>query len=339
MARATHHCALLDYHRYSGAGWVVDVEVTLMTPHELNNKRILVVGSGVTGLSVMHYLQQHEIAFDLADESLADSSLPDNNQLPDPLSPARVFNQFEAGLFCNYQVMIISPGVPRAHPAVAAAIAKGVVVIGDIELFAKVVNKPVIAVTGSNGKSTVVSWLFHVLDAAGKAAVLCGNIGQSALASLNDSAELYVLELSSYQLESTASLHTLSAVVLNISDDHMDRYASLDDYAKTKRIIFQACQFPVANHDDLRTWPATDSAVYFSLRDADNVKYHTSVVDGATWLCRDQQPLVDAEQLQMPGAHNIANALAVIALLEPLELDDDRVIRGLDRISRAAASY
>jgi UDP-N-acetylmuramoylalanine--D-glutamate ligase len=307
--------------------------------------RVLVVGAGVSGASVVRYLHNQGIAFDLVDEK------PLSKTLAPLLAESTVFDAFDAELFCNYDVLILSPGIPRTQPAVAAALHAGVAVLGDIELFASVVDRPVIAVTGSNGKSTVVSWLAEVLQASGENIVLCGNIGEPALDSLSDSAALYVLELSSYQLESTTRLAPLAAVVLNVSDDHMDRYTSIEHYARVKRRIYRGCRHIVANYDDKRTWPesvADDGPVdaryagdghddnhrpamvrFFSLHDESNATYYLATEADPQWLCHGEQRLLPQSDLQVPGAHNVANALAIAALLEPLALDCDLLKKGL----------
>jgi len=149
----------------------------MMTPLQLQNKRVLVVGLGATGNSVVRYLHTHKIAFDVVDERARPSA-----QLHDCLLGIDVHEVLDASLCCQYDVLVLSPGVPRSHTAIKAALEQGVVVIGDVELFVHAIgDTPVIAVTGSNGKSTVVSWVAHVLQACGRRAVLCGNIGLPAL--------------------------------------------------------------------------------------------------------------------------------------------------------------
>jgi len=211
----------------------------------LNNKRVLIVGAGVTGMSVARFLDRNDISFELVDSALGDSMVGDEGKRPDVLD----------ALFNGFDVIVLSPGVPRNLAPVQSALAHGVDVIGDIELFANAANAPVIAVTGSNGKSTVVSWIADVLNASDVRAILCGNIGTPALDSLTDDAECYVLELSSYQLESTRSLKPLAATVLNVSDDHLDRYDSIEHYAAVKRSVLTLAQAIVINEDDPRTWP------------------------------------------------------------------------------------
>lgn len=280
----------------------------------LNNKRILVVGLGVTGLSVARFLIRQGIAFELADENATDGSL-----LALDVQPV-LHRELNAELCRQFDVIVLSPGVPRAHPAIVAALEFGVDVIGDIELFADAVTVPVIAVTGSNGKSTVVAWLANALNACGVKAEACGNIGDPALDALQSNVELLVLELSSYQLESTCSLRPLSAVVLNVSDDHRDRYDSIDHYASVKRRVYTHARHCVANRDDERTWPSAElcsDCSFFTLANSsnDNCHWHRSVLDGIT--------------LSLPGDHNVANAMAVIALAAPLGIEKNKLLASL----------
>ncbi|MFK7994164.1 MAG: UDP-N-acetylmuramoyl-L-alanine--D-glutamate ligase [Granulosicoccus sp.] len=270
-----------------------------MNLSDLSQKRILVVGLGVTGLSVVRYLSRHGIAFEVADENTGAAAL----------SGMDIHQQFTAELFCRFDVIVISPGVPRAHDAIVAALKSGVDVIGDIELFADTVTIPVVAVTGSNGKSTVVAWLANALNACGIAAVACGNIGDPALDALESDADVLVLELSSYQLESTYSLRPLSATVLNISEDHIDRYDDIEHYASVKRGVYKHASHCIANFDDKRTWPAdapNSHCSFFTLAESSN--------DSCYW----QKSLLDELILSVPGEHNVANALAVLALAAPL---------------------
>ncbi len=308
-----------------------------MRIEELKNKRVLVVGLGVTGSSVVRFLHSRQIAFDVVDEHSRPSA-----QLRDCLMGVQIHEVLDGELCSAFDVLVLSPGVPRSLPAIRSALDKGVTVIGDIELFADAIgDTPVIAVTGSNGKSTVVSWVAHVLETCGKRAKLCGNIGTPALDSISDNAELYVLELSSYQLESTSSLFAMSATVLNVSDDHMDRYDSLEHYAAVKRRIYQASSHNVVNRDDKRTWICQDSDVNptdvsefrvtgFSLDESTSSEYYLSASANEAWLCHGDERLLERKLLRKnPGDHNIANALAVLALLEPLALKTNELIEGL----------
>ncbi|ASJ75889.1 UDP-N-acetylmuramoyl-L-alanine--D-glutamate ligase [Granulosicoccus antarcticus] len=299
-----------------------------MHPHNLLGKRILIVGYGVTGASVARFLARYKVTFDVADQCDETTATTLGISLG-----CRVHTHFDVSVFAEYELLILSPGVPRAHPAVQAALAAGVDVIGDIELFAGVVDIPVIAVTGSNGKSSVVSWVAHVLKSVGIDAVACGNIGKPALDSLDAKPDVIVLELSSYQLESTRSLKPLSATVLNISDDHLDRYDDIEHYASVKRTIFNGASHCVANHDDKRTWPeATDAPCdYFtlSMESAGSSRWHRTLKQQLSWLCDDQYALMLQGELSVPGDHNAANALAVLALIEPLAIPFPALQAGL----------
>ncbi len=324
-----------------------------MTPTELQQKRVLVAGLGVSGAAVVRYLVRSDVPFDAADSGNTDSvRLPASTCVHNTLSVA-----------ADYEVVILSPGIPRAHPDIVAAIDAGAQVIGDIELFASVVGDvPVVAVTGSNGKSTVVAWLAHVLHECGLKALACGNIGLSALDALNESASVYVLELSSYQLESVTRLQPLVAVALNVSEDHLDRYASLDDYAAVKRHVYSAARFCVTNALDDRTQPAQslgscDARVFAT----DKVPPSVGAGQPVCWhfclgtpmpgslnvaaaneslqtlgpqLCRNGKNIVDAALLSVPGLHNASNALMVLALAECLQQGMDMV---LDRESLVRA--
>ena len=295
-----------------------------MKASALINKRVLVVGLGVTGLSVVRYLSREGVAFEVADENASDDALPD---IPDIPGKPVLHNSFTRELFCCFDVLILSPGIPRAHPAVAAALDAGIDVIGDIELFADAVEVPVIAVTGSNGKSTVVAWLAFSLTECGVKAEACGNIGKPALDCLGADAAVLVLELSSYQLESTRSLQPLCAAVLNVSDDHLDRYDDIEHYASVKRRVYQHAQHCVANFDDTRTWPTGDVThacifITHGLSDSQAISsgernYDRSMLDGIS--------------LSVPGDHNVSNALAVLALAEPLEVSEACLLASLPR--------
>ena len=236
----------------------------MMTPEQLKTKRVLVVGAGVTGVSVMQYLKRHTVSFDVTDSKSA---------LSEPAAQLIDNGQYIFGLksvdVSHYDVMVLSPGIPRAHPMLVAALEAGVHIIGDVELFAAVVPGDVIAITGSNGKSTVASMAAHVLHNAGRRVELCGNIGTAVLdvlpkepAASKDDASVCVLELSSYQLESVYQLAPLSAVVLNISDDHLDRYESIEHYAATKRRVYDRATYCISNYDDARTRSSADDAEF-----------------------------------------------------------------------------
>ncbi|MBX2886299.1 MAG: UDP-N-acetylmuramoyl-L-alanine--D-glutamate ligase [Granulosicoccus sp.] len=315
-----------------------------MNTETLKNRRILIAGLGLTGFSVIRFLVRHDLLFDVVvdcDEAQANAYRQDIEPLITAKQNPILHTELSMDVAARYDLVIISPGIPRSHPAIVSALAAGIEVIGDIELFASAATLPVIAVTGSNGKSTVVAWLAHTLQIAGIKALACGNIGQPALDSLLVEADLYVLELSSYQLESTYSLNAISATVLNISADHLDRYESLDHYAQTKRRLHPMSDLVVVNRDDNRTWPteglsdedSRNKYEYFTISldsaDHQNTRWHRLANGDVNYLCDGDCSLIDEAQLSMPGVHNVANALAVLALVSPLKLEFERLRSGL----------
>jgi UDP-N-acetylmuramoylalanine--D-glutamate ligase len=220
-------------------------------------------------------------------------------------------------------------------------------VVGDIELFARAARAPVAGVTGTNGKSTVTTLLAGMAARAGLRTRSGGNLGEPALDLLEDAAQLYVLELSSYQLETTHSLSLAAAAVLNVTPDHLDRYRDVDAYAAAKSRIYARCEVAVINLDDPRVaamiGPARRS-LSFSLRTDAGADYTLlAAADGRRWLARHGQALLPVGDMKLAGAHNAANALAALALGEalslplPAMLDELRHFAGLPHRSQWVA--
>jgi len=229
---------------------------------------------------------------------------------------------FDSSLLDGVAQVVISPGLSLQEPVVREALDRGLPVVGDIELFAREARAPVAAVTGTNGKSTVTTLVAELASAGGRRAVAGGNLGEPALDLLErPTPDLYVLELSSFQLETTHSLHTVTATVLNVTPDHMDRYASLEAYGAAKARIFDGCDVAVINADDavVRGMPRPgQSVVSFSLesRDAD----YTLERLPAPMIVRRGEPLLPLAAMRLQGLHNAANAMAALAMVEALEL-------------------
>ena len=214
-----------------------------------NKEEYLIIGLGKTGLSVANYLFAQGKLFSVADTRLNPPGLEAfRKQWPDVsiwLGP--LDTQITASVSC----LVVSPGVSVADPAIEAARKQGVAVVGDVELFCREVQQPILAITGSNAKSTVTSLVGAMAAAAGLKVGVGGNIGLPVLDLLaRGEQDIYVLELSSFQLETTQSLHALGAVLLNISEDHLDRYAGLDDYIFAKQSIIHHCSTPIFNGED-----------------------------------------------------------------------------------------
>lgn len=300
---------------------------------------VLVVGMGVTGLSVARYLARHGVPFSIVDSRSQPPGLDDLNGL----LPAEDIHcgEFNQTLFDEAGTLIVNPGIGIQQALFATARENGASIIGDIELFARQVKVPVIAVTGSNGKTTVTDLLGEMAKQSGVNVRVGGNIGTPVLDLLEDeSIALFVLELSSFQLETTYSLAAKVTSILNISEDHMDRYTGLDDYTAAKARIYQGEGVIVANLDDERVMRVINSlpsrqTIGFSLGQPENEYYGVCLSGDATWLCKGEQKLIPASELGIKGTHNIANALAALAMGEIVGLsmsamlDTLRVYHGL----------
>jgi UDP-N-acetylmuramoylalanine--D-glutamate ligase len=229
--------------------------------------------------------------------------------------------------------ILLSPGVALEEPYLQQARARGVPILGDIELFARCADAPVVAITGSNGKSTVTALVGAMAEAAGRDARVGGNIGTPALDLLQDTPpELYVLELSSFQLETTSSLNACAAVILNLSPDHLDRYVDMQAYLEAKLRIYAGDGTVVVNRDDpsLRVCvPARRRVVSFGLGAPVENEFGLVVANGRTWLARAGERLIAADELGMRGTHNALNALAAFALGTAAGLSRDGMLAAL----------
>ncbi|MCW9025253.1 MAG: UDP-N-acetylmuramoyl-L-alanine--D-glutamate ligase [Gammaproteobacteria bacterium] len=286
---------------------------------ELQNRRVLIVGLGKTGLSCARFLASHGIEIAVTDTRLQPPGLDElEREWPDV---AVFVGNFDTEAFNRADMILVSPGVSLREPLIAEARAKGVEVLGDIELFARLVDAPVIAITGSNGKSTVTSLVGDMAVSAGRQVAVGGNIGTPALDLIDDANDLYVLELSSFQLETTDSLNACAATILNLSEDHMDRYSSLTDYAAAKAKIFYGSGTLIINKDDPRVNATLDmvssgrSVIYFGLHKPESEnEFGICEQGGTTWLCLGQEKLMAVSELRIKGLHNQSNALAALAL-------------------------
>jgi len=288
--------------------------------------RTLVIGLGETGLSVARYLLRQGVQVAIVDSRENPPGLERlRNELPADV--ALFLGGFRGEAFARAEQIIVSPGVSLGQPEIAAAMARGVAVIGDVELFAQAAMAPVIAVTGSNGKSTVVTLLGAMARRAGLDVRVGGNIGTPALDLLAEhEPDLYVLELSSFQLETLHTLRPVAAVVLNVSEDHLDRYRDLREYAAAKQVIYRNAALQVVNRDDPVAAELADARrpqVGYTQQEPAGNDYGLASHDGELWLMRGSTRLLPAAAVQLAGRHNLANALAALALGEgasvPLE--------------------
>ena len=308
-----------------------------------HGKKILVLGLGDTGLSVVRWAERAGARVRVADTRPTPPGLAelarDHAGIDAHLGP------FTDALFGDTELTIASPGVavagPACDPAIARAIAAGQEIVGDVELFGRLLQSQgrpgkVIAITGSNGKSTVTAMAGAMCRAAGLRTVVAGNIGMPVLDALHEAAmngmpDVWVLELSSFQLETTSTLKLDAAAMLNLSQDHLDRYAGMADYAAAKQRIFAGASAQVLNRDD----PSS-----MAMRDVDTRVLtfgldHPRGVD-EFGLCPTEQALCEAhdavmglEALPLPGLHNAANAMAALALCRAIDLPVSPLVEGL----------
>jgi UDP-N-acetylmuramoylalanine--D-glutamate ligase len=282
----------------------------------LKNKQILVLGAGLTGMSCVRFLAKHQLACHLNDsrENIINSE-EFLQSFPDCSLQLGAWNQ---ALIKNAQVILVSPGIDLAAEGLLEIISSDCQVMGDVELFCQITNKPILAVTGSNGKSTLVSLLAHIGTSLGKNVALGGNIGMPVLEQLSEEIDCYILELSSFQLETLKSMKAVAASVLNVSDDHLDRHLTIENYSAIKQRIFQQCDTAVINRDDKLSYShvnlQTKPTVSFGSNCAQQGEFGLVLEASIYYLTFGDEKLVSLEELPLAGMHNALNYLAALAL-------------------------
>jgi len=282
-------------------------------------KRALVVGLGLTGMACVRHLVARGHDVTVVDTRAQPPKLDElRREFP---RVAVHTGGLSAAIFSDPGLLVVSPGVSVKEPAIARAVGAGAQAIGDIELFAREATAPVIAITGANGKSTVTALTGEMCRRAGLQTAVGGNIGVPALSLFGDrEPDVYVLELSSFQLETTHSLNARAATVLNITPDHMDRYRDIGEYAEAKARVFRGNGTMVLNADDslvMRMRQSGRRTVSFSLgRPADAQDYGLDEIRGEIWLVHGTKPLMAVREVPLAGRHNLANVLAAMALAE-----------------------
>lgn len=273
------------------------------------NKRITVIGLGKTGLSCVDFLlakQANVRVIDTRKNPAGADKLPTNV----PLHKGSLKQDW----LLDSDLIVVSPGIAIKTPEIQTALSAGVKVIGDIELFCREASKPIIAITGSNGKSTVTTLVYEMAKAAGLKVGMGGNIGIPALSLLEQNYDLYVLELSSFQLETTYSLKATSATVLNVTEDHMDRYIDLEDYRQAKLRIYHNAKTAIVNTEDpLTTIDSLKSAVSFGEENSD---YWLKTENGKQYFMAKNEMILPCDEIKLVGRHNYMNVLAAIALAQ-----------------------
>lgn len=282
---------------------------------EYKNKKVTVVGLGKTGLSCVDFLLKKRAEVRVID-TRANPTGADKLNPTVPLHKGGLNQDWLNGS----DIIVISPGLAVKTPEIQTALSSGVEVIGDIELFCREANeqgKPVVAITGSNGKSTVTTLVTEMAKAEGLRVGMGGNIGIPALSLLDAEYDLYVLELSSFQLETTFSLKAAAATVLNVTEDHMNRYADLEDYRQAKLKIYENAEIAVINAEDPLTKEDNKQRakrrVDFGENNAD---YRLKTENGKQYLMAWQEVVLPCDEVKISGRHNYMNALASIALAQ-----------------------
>ena len=311
-----------------------------------DNKQV-VIGLGVTGLSCARYLAANNRSFSVVDSRDNPPGLAAfKTEFPDI---TLTLGEITEASLADAAELVVSPGVAIDEPAIIKAVEKGAQICGDIDLFCQAVDVPVIAITGSNGKSTVTTLVGEMISRSGKKVAVGGNIGTPALDLLaQESPDIYVLELSSFQLERSENLSVDVATVLNVSADHMDRYKNLLEYHQAKHRIFRGCKKVVINRTDPLSRPLLAEKVEvftFGLNDSDINGFGLLNDGGVESLAYQFKPLMAVSELKLVGRHNIENALAAMALcravgveLEPM-LDVLREFCGLQHRCQYAGEY
>ena len=290
----------------------------------------IVVGLGKSGMSLVRFLARQGVSFAVADTR---ENPPELATLRRDYPQVEVrCGELDVEFLCRADELYVSPGLALATPALQAAAARGVKLSGDIDLFARNAKAPIVAISGSNAKSTVTTLVGEMAAAAGKRVAVGGNLGTPALDLLSDDIELYVMELSSFQLETTNQLGAEVATVLNVSEDHMDRYSGLPAYHLAKHRIFRGARQVVVNRQDALTRPLMSEGQpcwTFGLGAPDFKAFGLREENGEKYLAFEFQNLMPVRELKVRGAHNQANALAALALGHAVGLPFDAMLASL----------
>ena len=275
----------------------------------------VVVGLGATGLSCARYLHRRGVPFSVIDTRIKPPGLEGfRNEMPDVPVYAGVY---PVELITGATELVVSPGIALDTQVVEQARAAGVNIVGDIDLFVREAAAPVVGITGSNAKSTVTELVGQMAADANLDVGIGGNLGTPALELLSPERALYVIELSSFQLERAGDLQLAVAAVLNVSPDHLDRHGSMPRYHQAKHRIFRGCRTAVVNRDDPLTIPLLGpevDVISWRMGKPELEGFGLSQVEGEEYICHGFEALMPSRELGLVGRHNVANALAALAL-------------------------
>ncbi|VUS56357.1 UDP-N-acetylmuramoyl-L-alanine--D-glutamate ligase [Klebsiella pasteurii] len=302
---------------------------------DYQGKKVVIIGLGMTGLSCVDFFMARGVTPRVMDTRAAPAGL---DKLPEAVE--RYVGGLNEDWLLTADLIVASPGIALAHPSLSAAADAGVEIVGDIELFCREAQAPIIAITGSNGKSTVTSLVGEMAKAAGLNVGVGGNIGLPALMLLDPERELYVLELSSFQLETTSSLRAVAATILNVTEDHMDRYPlGLQQYRAAKLRVYENARACIVNADDALTMPvrgADDRCISFGVDVGD---YHLNRQQGETWLRVKGEKVLNVKEMKISGQHNYSNALAALALADAASLPRASSLKALTTFTGLAHRF
>lgn len=298
---------------------------------QLSDKKVVILGIGITGLSCARFLSRHALPFSV------------NDSRDTPISPGEFKHQFadnhlvlghwDLELIKRADMLIVSPGIDLDRSEIKDVISANCDVVGDIELFCRFSNTPIIAVTGSNGKSTVVSMLSHVGNSSGVKVLLGGNIGLPVLDQIENKADFIVLELSSFQLETITSMQALASTVLNVSDDHLDRHKTMQNYGEIKGRIYNGATTVISNREDSVTTPSiankASQHLSFGITKPTENEFGLDNIKGDVTLMLGEKALISLSELPLQGIHNAVNYLAVLALGTGANWPMPEMLRGL----------
>ncbi|WP_033848668.1 UDP-N-acetylmuramoyl-L-alanine--D-glutamate ligase [Yersinia wautersii] len=296
---------------------------------DYQGKKVVIIGLGLTGLSCVDFFIARGVTPRVMDTRI---NPPGLDQLPE--SVEQHVGDLNQQWLLDADLIVVSPGMALAHPALSEAAEAGVEIIGDIELFCRENQAPVVAITGSNGKSTVTTLVGEMAKAAGWSVGVGGNIGVPALTLLKQDNQLTVLELSSFQLETTHSLRASAATILNVTEDHTDRYPlGLQQYRAAKLRVYENAKVCVVNADDALTMPvrgADSRCISFGVDVGD---YHLNKQQGEIWLRVRGEKVLNTREMKLSGRHNYTNALAALALADAVGIPRASSLKALTTFS------
>ncbi|QWT42019.1 UDP-N-acetylmuramoyl-L-alanine--D-glutamate ligase [Dickeya dadantii] len=279
---------------------------------DYQGRKVVIIGLGLTGLSCVDFFLARGVVPRVVDTRI---SPPGLDKLPE--SVERHLGSLNDEWLLSADLIVASPGIALATPILCEAAEAGIEIVGDIELFCREAQAPIVAITGSNGKSTVTTLVGEMARAAGWAVGVGGNIGVPALELLKQESQLYVLELSSFQLETTYSLHAAAATILNVTEDHTNRYPlGLQQYRAAKLRIYENAKVCIVNADDALTMPVRGADARCLSFGVDVGDYHLNRQQGETWLRVKGERVLNTREIKLVGQHNYTNALAALALAD-----------------------